>query len=392
MKEKILEILSYSKDFKLLYAEDNEDTRRSTLRLLSEMFHNIIVATDGEDAWKKYQEDEIDLILTDIEMPHLDGIGLIRKVRSHGGDPAILIMSAYDDSCYLADAIALSIDGYIIKPFILEQFLDLLLKTTRNITMQRENIRYKESLEKQVAVEIAKREDKERLLIQQTKMAAMGDMIDAIAHQWKQPLSSISMYMEMLHDDAVDLGSVGHEVIKQYQNDIDVQVNHLLNTLHEFRTFFKTDKETTQFSMHSLIDSVLLLMKDELISNQIETEVIVPKDSMMPGSVNELKHLLINLINNAKDAFIERGIKNRKLIFRVNKEDKLLLEVEDNAGGIPVEVIDTIFNPRTTTKAEDKGSGIGLYVSTQIVQKHHGDLWVENCNEGAKFSAEFPIN
>jgi signal transduction histidine kinase len=392
MKEKIEEILSYTADIKLLYVEDNADTRRSTLRLFDEMFPSVTVAVDGEDAWEKYQEGDFSLIITDIEMPHLDGLGFIKRVRSRGDNVSILISSAYDDSSYLTDAIALNIDGYIIKPFVLEQLIDLILKTTRNLFMQQENIRYKESLEKQVALEISKREDKERMLMQQTKMAAMGDMIDAIAHQWKQPLSSISMYMDMLYDDAVDAGSIGHEEIKRYQEDIETQVNHLLTTLHEFRTFFKTDKETTRFSMYSLIQSVLLLMKDELLKNQIETEVIVPEDSTMPGSVNELKHLLINLINNAKDAFNERGIKNRKLIFRVTKDDKLLLEVEDNAGGIPTEVIDTIFNPRTTTKSDDKGSGIGLYVSTQIVEKHHGDLWVENVNDGAKFLAQFPVD
>ena len=144
--------------------------------------------------------------------------------------------------------------------------------------------------------------------------------------------------------------------------------------------------------MQSLINSVLLLMKDELIKNQIETELIVPEDSSMAGSVNELKHLLINLINNAKDAFNDRDIKQRKLIFRVSKDDKLHFELEDNAGGIPNEILDTIFNPRITTKSEDQGSGVGLYISKQIVEKHHGELWVENCSNGAKFLATFPID
>ena len=392
MKNQYEAIKEISKDIKLLYVEDNEDTRQTTAELLHTMFPTMFVAINGKDAFDIYEKEGADLIITDIEMPKLDGFELIRKVRNQDKDVSILITSAYDDSHYLSDAIGLGVDGYIIKPFNFECFLDLLLKTSKNINMKVENRLYKESLEKQVAVEILKREDKERLLLQQSKMAAMGDMIDAIAHQWKQPLSSISMYMDMLYEDAKREGHVKTVEVKDCQDGIDAQVEHLLNTLTEFRTFFKTDKETTLFSMSTLIDSVLLLMRDELLQNQIKTEVIISGDDTMPGSENEVKHLLINLINNAKDAFNEKAISRRKLIIRVSKDKRLLLEVEDNAGGIEQTIEKDIFLSRATTKNAKEGSGIGLYMSLQIVQKHQGQLWAENIDNGARFSATFPLN
>ena len=391
MKEQYEKIIANSKDIKLLYVEDNEQAREVSCRLLREMFPQMSVAIDGKDALEKYKECKADLLITDIEMPELNGFEVIKKLREEDKELAVLITSAYDDSHYMSEAIACGVDGYIIKPFIFEQFLELVLKTIRNIVMKRENRLYKESLEEQVALEIAKRKDKEQLLIQQTKMAAVGDMIDAIAHQWKQPLHAISMYMDMLHQDAVSEDGLSVIEVKNCQEDIDKQVEHLLNTLNEFRTFFKTDKETKIFSMSELIESVLLLMKDELISNQIETEIIVCEDDTMPGSVNELKHLIINLINNAKDAFNEKNIRKRKLTFTISKDTTLMLAVEDNAGGIEKSIIEHIFKPRSTTKSQEHGSGIGLYISKQIVQKHQGEISAENSPHGAKFLASFPL-
>lgn len=391
MKENFEKVIEYGKEIRLLYVEDNKDTREGAVEILDKMFPSMQVAVDGEDALKNYEENGADLLITDLEMPKFNGLELIRKLKEKDRDLAVLITSAYDENDYLSRAISLGVDGYIVKPIIFEPFLELLVKTTKNIVMREENRLYKKSLEEQVAVEISKREEKEGLLMHQTKMAAMGDMIDAIAHQWKQPLNAISMYMDLLHGDALDKGHLDSVEIKQCQDDIDEQIEHLLNTLNEFRTFFKTDKEMKLFSMAQLIDSVLILMKDELILNKIETEVIVSEDDTMPGSVNELKHLIINLINNAKDAFNEKKIKKRKLTFRVTKSKNLLLEVEDNAGGIEQSIKEDIFKPRISTKNESQGSGIGLYISQQIVHKHHGEIRAENSSDGARFLATFPL-
>lgn len=391
MKNQYEAIKAIAQDVKLLYVEDDEETRKVNSDLLEMMFPSLCLAENGEDALRLYEKEGADLIITDIEMPKVNGLELIKEIRKKDDDVAILITSAYDENRYLFNAISLNVDGYIIKPFDFEGFLDVLLKTTKNIVMKRENRLYKESLEKQVNLEISKREAKERLLLQQSKMAAMGDMIDAIAHQWKQPLSSVSMYMDMLYEDLKTENVAISNKVKECQEGIGMQIEHLLNTLDEFRTFFKKDKEKKVFSMSGLITSVLLLMKDELLQHQIQTEVNISGDDTMSGSENEVKHLLINLINNAKDAFNEKGISKRKLTFRVFKDKYLLLEVEDNAGGIAPSVEKDLFQSHITTKNGKGGSGVGLYMSSQIVQKHHGELWVENVEEGAKFSATFPL-
>lgn len=253
------------------------------------------------------------------------------------------------------------------------------------------NIRTRALSETQVreANEIAKRVQNEKMLLQQSKMAAMGEMMDAVAHQWKQPLNALSMYAEIIKGD-FDEGSVDKTYIENFRNDIQSQIDHMVNTLDEFRTFFRPNKEHENFQLLAVINSVLILTKDDLLKQRI-TVTIERKDPIfIDGSSNEFKHLILNIINNAKDAFNENRIEHRKISIRLIKEgEQRRMEIEDNAGGIPEEIIEDIFKSNITTKEEGKGTGIGLYMSMQIATKHHATLSVRNQNDGACFIVDF---
>jgi signal transduction histidine kinase len=239
------------------------------------------------------------------------------------------------------------------------------------------------------AIEIKKRVQNEKMLIQQSKMAAMGEMMDAVAHQWKQPLNALSMYSEIIKSDFDD-GSVDEKYIDQFKDDVQVQIDHMVNTLDEFRTFFRPNKEHETFSLINIIDSVLFLTKDDLLKNRITVNIEQKDQIDIDGSSNEFKHLVLNIINNAKDAFNDNNIEKRKINIRlINNKDGKKMEIEDNAGGIPEHIIDDIFKANVTSKAEGKGTGIGLYMSTQIANKHHAALTVKNQNDGACFTVKF---
>ena len=239
------------------------------------------------------------------------------------------------------------------------------------------------------ALEIEKRLKNEKMLIQQSKMAAMGEMMDAVAHQWKQPLNALSMYSEIIKLD-FDEGSVDSAYITQFKDDIQVQIDHMVNTLDEFRTFFRPNKEHEQFAIIDIINSVLFLTKDDLLKNRINVDITEQAHIEIDGSSNEFKHLVLNIINNAKDAFNENQIERRKITIRlIIDNDSKRLEIEDNAGGIPESIIGDIFKANVTSKEEGKGTGIGLYMSTQIANKHHATLTVKNQNDGACFTISF---
>jgi len=232
----------------------------------------------------------------------------------------------------------------------------------------------------------ADRTRKGTMLVQQSKMAAMGEMMDAVAHQWKQPLNSISMMTDMLKDDFKD-GEVDEEYIDEMTETTHMQIAHMVNTLGEFRNFFRPAQDSKDFLVSECVDSVQILMKDELLKNTINLSIDIQEDITINGLINEFKHLFLNLLSNSIDAFNEKNIQNREIIIRSYvKGEQGIIEFEDNANGIPQHVIANIFKPNVTTKADGKGTGIGLYMSSQIVEKHHGVMTVKNVNSGAMFT------
>lgn len=251
---------------------------------------------------------------------------------------------------------------------------------------EKELARYKHELVKLVKEETEAHNKQEKMLQQQAKMAAMGEMMDAVAHQWKQPLNALSMLGQLLKMDYEE-GNVDKPYIDDMLKNSDEQIEHMISTLTEFRTFFRPDKEPEPFGLKRCIQTVMLLMKDELMRNQIEVHIESEKEIIINGIENEFKHLILNIIANAKDAFNERERKQRAIYIRYYEEaGNIILQIEDNAGGIPDDIIKDIFKPNITSKED--GTGIGLYMSAQIAQKLSGQLFVANTERGAEFTLE----
>jgi signal transduction histidine kinase len=229
----------------------------------------------------------------------------------------------------------------------------------------------------------------EEMLIQQSKMAAMGEMMDSVAHQWKQPLNALTLYSELIRNDFEE-GSVDQAYIEKFRKDIQTQIDHMVTTLDEFRSFFRPDKERAEFNLLDVVNSALFLAKDDILKHHILVRIEQKDTIIIDGYANEFKHLILNIINNAKDAFLEHDVKQRLIRIRLIADTSgKRLEIEDNAGGIPETVIDTLFKANVTTKKESKGTGIGLYMSQKIARKHNALLKAENREQGACFIVIF---
>ncbi|MBU1989581.1 HAMP domain-containing histidine kinase [bacterium] len=227
---------------------------------------------------------------------------------------------------------------------------------------------------------------KDKMLEQQSKMAAMGKMMDAVAHQWKQPLNSLSMITDILKDD-YEHNLVNEHYIDDLTKTVHFQIDHMVNTLKEFRTFFRPSAHNEEFTILECVQSVQVLMKDELLSQQVHLTSDIDEFIKINGIKNEFVHLFLNLISNSIDAFNEKNVSSREIKIRCYSENEnIYIEFEDNGGGIPQKVIEHIFKPNVTTKKEGKGTGIGLYMSSQIVQKYHGKINVHNTDTGAFFT------
>jgi signal transduction histidine kinase len=228
------------------------------------------------------------------------------------------------------------------------------------------------------------KQEQQELLVHQSKLASMGEMIGNIAHQWKQPLTYLS-YNFMNLREASKRNLLDDVYLSKKLDKADVQLEFMSKTIDSFRDFYLPNKEKELFSLEKASLETVEIMSYQFKQHRIEVKIDVKVDSKLKLYKNQYKQVLLNLLTNAKDVFIQRDIEHPKIIITI---DKNIISVLDNAGGIPTEIINRIYEPYFTTKKE--GSGIGLYMSKMIIEKDmDGRLMVENYLEGALFKICF---
>ncbi len=253
--------------------------------------------------------------------------------------------------------------------------------------------RYKEqveeqerTLERRVEEGVIAYQEKDKMLIQQSKMAEMGDMISMIAHQWRQPLNQLS-YIFMNIEGAYEY----KELTPKYLNDKLSEGNKLLefmsHTIDDFRNFFRPDKKKTDISVSDVVSKTLPLIEMTLEDHAIALHVSYESNTQISLFRNELMQVVLNLIKNAKDVLIEKDIGVPIISIKTYEDEKsVVIEVCDNGGGIDEDIIDKIFTPYFSTKSASQGTGLGLYMSKTIVEEHlNGTLSVENIDDGVCF-------
>ena len=267
----------------------------------------------------------------------------------------------------------------------MKYYFDIFIKLIEHDRIELEN--FNTTLQQRVDEEIKKNKEKENLIAKQSKLADLGEMMDAIAHQWKQPLSIIGINIQNLNMKVMLDEKVTAKMIQETSDETQKQILHLVSTIDEFREFFRPNQQQSIINIKSMINSTLSLMSNELMVNKIKYEIRGDDTAEVSCIKNEFKHIFINLINNSKDAFNENNIKNKKIIFDILKEnDRTIIKIYDNAGGIPKEYINNIFISNFTTKKDGQGTGIGLYLTKQIIEKLDATIEVANVNDGVCFT------
>lgn len=248
------------------------------------------------------------------------------------------------------------------------------------------------SLDQRIHEEIEKSRKQEQMLLQQSRLVAMGEMIGNIAHQWRQPLNVLGLSIQNL-EMASELGELDHDYIVNMIETSMKQVTYMSKTIDDFRNFVNPNSAQTRFDLGEAIEESIRLLNPTLNSASIKTTVYKPEGTIkILGNASEFKQVIVNLINNAKDAFIENTIAERMMDIRViDGTNCIIIEFEDNAGGIPHDIIGRIFEPYFTTKEEGKGTGIGLYMSYGIIkEKMNGSITAVNTADGVKFTISLP--
>jgi len=250
------------------------------------------------------------------------------------------------------------------------------------------------NLEERIKKEIRKNENSTKQLIQQSRLAQMGEMISMIAHQWRQPLAAISattnnLLVKLMIEDKVNKKSFEEELIL-----ITEYSKHLSSTIDDFRNFFKTDKEKEEFDLEEVIKKSISITKTSIESKNIKLEIDLEKNLTLFSYATEIQQVILNIIKNAEDILTEKDIPNKKICITTYKRNdhSIIIKIQDNGGGIEESLIEKIFDPYFSTKSDKDGTGLGLYMSRIIINDHcKGNLKVINENNGATFLIDLPI-
>ena len=250
---------------------------------------------------------------------------------------------------------------------------------------------FNQTLHNKVKIEIEKQREKENLLIQQSKLAALGEMIGNIAHQWRQPISAVSAIMMNIKWTAISQGA-DMKFLDERINEANEQLKYMSQTIDDFRNFFKPTKEKEYFDLKVEIKKAYKILEASLQYSNINLQIYSSSVITAYGHANEFSQVVLNLISNSKDVLIERNIIKPKIEIHISKDEQnVYCEVKDNGAGIEEKYLNKIFEPYFTTK-EHHGTGIGLYISKEIIEKHmQGRLSVENIENGANFIITIPI-
>ena len=426
---------------RVLIVEDNANARK-LLRLTLEHYGcSVIEAQDGQEGLEQAVCHPPDIIISDALMPRMDGFQLIRAIKA---DPALrAIPFIFYSSTYTGEkehelALSLGAEAFInkpVEPVVLwertcaimqecaarqqaapqqainegeERFLReysrivatkleekvreleeaLLLRKQAEEELRRLNI----ELEQRITQEVEKNRAKDHILAHQARLAAMGEMLSNIAHQWRQPLNNIALIIQNQQAEFMD-ESLTQTACNEYTQECLKMLGYLSHTIDTFCDFYQPDHGRQSFELNQAIDESLRLVQDDLEACGIVVTLTKCRDLIINGYRKEFSQVLVNIIQNAKEAILLQQPSQPQIEIRCSQQDsQALIRVCDNGGGIPQEIMHKVFDPYFTRKFKAQGVGMGLYMAKMIIEKHmSGRIAVSNHADGAEVSLELPL-
>jgi len=288
----------------------------------------------------------------------------------------------------LMEAACFPLGGYLLSKLRQESLkLEIANKLLTDQKQELEDIN--RTLEERISLAVDELRGKDQMLIQQYRLAVMGEMINNIAHQWRQPLNTLGLVIQevqIYHNK----GQFSPEFIKTNTAKSMELIQFMSRTIDDFRNFFRADKESVTFGVNQVVSRTLSLIESSYKELNIGITIHSEGDPMINGYPNEYSQVILNILGNARDALIEKHVDDAIISINVFSEGgKSVVTITDNAGGIATEIMNKLFEPYFTTKGPDKGTGIGLFMSKTIVEKNMGGrLTVRNTETGAEFRIE----
>lgn len=365
------------------------DDTPSNLDILVDILdrYEVFASTDGYDALKILKDKNIDLILLDIVMPSLNGFDLCKMLKEEPKTkdiPVIFITSKSDEET-IEQAYDLGGIDYVTKPFKVKE---LISRVNTHLSLSNQN----KELADKVEEETSKRLEQQNILVRNSRLAAMGEMMSAITHQWKQPLNAISVNVTSM-EFYFKLDEVDKDEMLNHIKQINSSISFMNETVDDFKNYFNKNKTRSVFNIRKEVNRIYNMIKPQLLKENIEFIMDIDDDIKGYGVASEFKHIILNLLSNAKDSIIQNNTRYREISIIAEKTNNsmILLKVQDTGGGIPEDIINDIFDDYFTTKGKG-GTGIGLSMTKLIVEEEmNGTISVCNNKDGALFSLNIPM-
>ena len=425
----------------VLIVEDNPDDRRLLRHTLEHHGCTVIEARDGEEGLDLAIRNHPDIIVSDALMPRMDGFQLLRALKANPhlrSIPFLFYSATYTGELEIKLALSLGAEAFVVKPTEPEEFWEKTCEIMKacearqripanlNIVESEEEYlreygrivatklekkvreleealalrkkaedelrRLNDELEKRVLLEVDKNRAKDRIMLHQARLAAMGEMLSNIAHQWRQPLNSISLFVQNLQVE-FEKGVLTAASCREYVEACIKSLVYLSSTINNFCAFYQPDDDRQLFDLYHTVSETISLVREELESHGITIKLVKKCDSTVNGYKKEFSQVLLNIIQNAKEAIISRQSSVPFVEIVCSQKGKsALVAVKDNGGGIPPEIMDKIFDPYFTTKFKSQGVGMGLYISKMIIEKHmYGMITAYNGPSGTELTIELPL-
>jgi signal transduction histidine kinase len=332
----------------------------------------------------------------------IEGILIIKDGFINHANKSLMDILCYEDENELIGNLAIG----ILIPTSKEKFIEYNSKIFQEISLLNKNgdiipaiikikdININNNPYKMVSIlDLSELKKNEKILLEQSKLAAMGEMVSVIAHQWRQPLSAIGSIITRLKLK-YNLKDIDLSTYDEKLTQINNYIQYMSNTIDHFRDFLIKDSKKDLIKLEQIVNNTYSLIQNsfDLIGIKV---IINPSESLENIYLykNDLIQVILNILNNAKDALVLNNISNPQITIKFSQIDAFqIIEIEDNAGGIDLNIIEKIFNPYFSSKEKKNGTGLGLYICKIIVEKHlNGEISVKNTKNGALFSIKIAI-
>ena len=326
----------------------------------------------------------------------IEGILIIKNGFIQNMNQSLLDILGYDDKKELIGNLATG----ILIPTSKEKFIKYNSKIFQEISIITKNgdiipviikikdITFSNEEYKMVSIlDLTELKEKERMVLLQSKHSAMGEMISMIAHQWRQPLACVSSILSRIKLKN-NMNKVDKEFLNTVLDEMNEYIQYMSITIDDFRNFFSIDTKKELLSLPEIVLDVQKLINKSFDSQNINIDIQNVELTKRYLYKNEIIQIIINILNNSRDAFVERNIQNPQIKISFSEDDEFQnIFIEDNAKGIDDKIISNIFNPYFSTKSQKNGSGLGLYICKTILEKNNqGTIKVENKNDGVIFN------